>query len=285
MTSKLERSLLDAAGHRAIMVRLLTAAARETGHHVARVFTDWVCAAANALAAQADDVNKERREADYMAIVRQYDRHPEVIRETFPKLFARCTIALECKPHDLLGSLFHELGANSSHLGQFFTPYEASRLISEISWDESFLATVKEQGYVTIHEPASGSGGMIIAASEMFQRRGLNPQTQLVAHCSDLSAHAVHMTYVQLSLLGLPALVRHQNALTLEAFDELPTWRYSRDLWRYREAAAPLRHIQGGDEQEPVSSEPNEASAVDSSEQVASDSRVQLGLFQNIQEI
>ncbi len=67
-----------------------------------------------------------------------------------------------------------------------------------------------------VMEPAAGAGGMVIATAEAFAGEGINYQQAMHATCIDIDATAVHMAYVQLSLLHIPAIVMHGNALSLE---------------------------------------------------------------------
>ena len=46
----------------------------------------------------------------------------------------------------------------------------------------------------------------------------------MLVHATDVSELCFHMTYLQLSLRGIPALVTHGNSLTLETFARAWTW-------------------------------------------------------------
>ena len=64
---------------------------------------------------------------------------------------------------------------------------------------------------------------MPIAFAEVMKEKGYNPQKQLLVIAQDLDIKAVHMAYIQLSLLGLQAKVYHMNTLTLETYSEWKT--------------------------------------------------------------
>ena len=68
---------------------------------------------------------------------------------------------------------------------------------------------------------------MIIAFAEVMRKHGYNPQEDLKVICNDLDIKSVYMTYIQLSLLGIPAAVLHMNTLTLEHWDtfKTPFWK------------------------------------------------------------
>lgn len=63
---------------------------------------------------------------------------------------------------------------------------------------------------------------MLIAFAEAMRDMKLNYQTQLHVTARDLDIKAVHMSYVQLSLLGIPGVVIHGNTLLNEC---LSVWR------------------------------------------------------------
>ena len=69
---------------------------------------------------------------------------------------------------------------------------------------------------------------------------GFNPQTQLHVTAEDIAPQAVHMAYIHLSLLHVPAVVHRRNTLTLETFD---TWRTPAHIlggwsWKFRHTDA-----------------------------------------------
>src|SRR5437868_14944086 len=85
-------------------------------------------------------------------------------------------------------------------------------------------ALIAEQGFLTLQEPASGAGGMVLAAADMLAQQGFDPGLNMLVHATDLSELCFHRMYLQLSLRGIPALVTHGNSLTLETFARAWTW-------------------------------------------------------------
>ena len=85
---------------------------------------------------------------------------------------------------------------------------------------------------------ACGAGAMMIAMTQALAAQGIEYQTKVHVTADDISAIAVHMSYVQLSLLGVPALVNRRNSLTLEHFDTWPTPAHVLGGWAYRLALA-----------------------------------------------
>jgi hypothetical protein len=59
---------------------------------------------------------------------------------------------------------------------------------------------------------------MVVATAQAMHQAGLNYPETLHATCVDIDPRCVHMAYVQLSLMGIPAVVVHGNALSLEVW-------------------------------------------------------------------
>lgn len=74
--------------------------------------------------------------------------------------------------------------------------------------------TIDENKKLSLCEPTCGSGGMVIAAAQVLQEKGINYQRVLDVVCQDLDWTAVYMCYVQLSLLGVKAIVVQGNTLS-----------------------------------------------------------------------
>jgi hypothetical protein len=79
-------------------------------------------------------------------------------------------------------------------------------------------AEIEERGFIRLSEPACGSAAMVIAFAEGLRKIGINYQQHLHVTLNDIDARAVHMAYLHLSLLHIPAIVVHGNTLTLEEY-------------------------------------------------------------------
>src|SRR5690606_785827 len=113
----------------------------------------------------AKDEDFERVEADYMAVAKRYEKSDF---DLFTQLLAITRYALARGYQDFLGSAFMQLEIGSDWHAQFFTPYEVSRAMVNLTL-EGAKETIDEKGYFTLLEPACGAGGMIIAAAQMVQ--------------------------------------------------------------------------------------------------------------------
>ena len=158
-------------------------------------------------------------EERYMKVVARYP--PDDIRE-MPKLLALTQLAVATGGCDFLGGIASELELLDAKLGQLITPYPLSRLIAEMTLQDP-TAPIAERGFITLQEPASGAGGMIIAAADVIEKQGFDPRSVLYVEALDVASLCFKMTYLQLSLRGIPATVRHANTLSLEIFESAHT--------------------------------------------------------------
>jgi hypothetical protein len=154
-------------------------------------------------------------EEQYMAVVRR--NRPEDVR-AMPELLGITTLAVQNGGSDFLGQVVGDLELINGHMGQFFTPYDLSRMMAEMTLAD-VGGVIAEKGFITLMEPASGAGGMIIAAADVIERQGFDIGRQLYVDATDLSPMCFKMTYLQISLRGIPATVRRGNSLSLETFD------------------------------------------------------------------
>jgi len=200
-------------------------------HSLWEIYSDFLEMSALVISNSLDIINYRFREERYLEIVKKYTKEELSL---FPKLLVELAHALEEKVSDVLGELFMEMEFGGKWNGQFFTSYHLCLVTAELSF-QGIDKIINEVGFVTVNEPACGGGAMIIAFSEIMKKHGYNPQQQLKVICNDLDLKAVHMTYIQLSLLGIPATVCHANTLSLEVFStwKTPTWMLGG--WTYRE--------------------------------------------------
>jgi len=160
----------------------------------------------------------EKMEERYMRIVKRHK--PDDVRR-MPDLLGMTMDGL-VEGGDFLGRVATELELLNAHAGQFFTPYDISLMVAEMTLQDA-KETIAEQGFITIAEPASGSGGMILAAAEVLKKQGVDIGSQVYVDAIDISSMCFHMAYVQFSLMGIPAIVRLGNTLSLEMYETAGT--------------------------------------------------------------
>lgn len=195
-------------------IRRLTALDREKSpYDKFRDFCEMVfCAKAKRMAPTRE--RADELEDRYMQIVGTY-RDKDTVR-AYPGLLALAHSAIR-QGCDFLGSVATQMEVLNAQTGQFFTPYDVARMLAMMSLQDA-AAIIAQNGFLTLQEPASGAGGMVLAAADTLAQQGFDPGLHMLVHATDVSSLCFHMTYLQLSLRGIPALVTHGNSLTLETF-------------------------------------------------------------------
>jgi N-6 DNA Methylase len=202
-------------------------------HSSWQVFADFVEMGATAFSNSVDLAQRETREARYMEIVKRYK--PEEVKQ-FPDMLGTLVSGLEDEPEDLLGRTYHELELHNKWSGQYFTPFPLCRAMAKmiVGDREEVQGRIAERGFLSASEPACGSGAMVIALALELKDQGVNYQQQLHVTAVDVDAKCVHMTYLQLSLLHIPAVVVHGNSLSLEEYGRWYTPAHIMNGWNYR---------------------------------------------------
>ena len=162
----------------------------------------------------ADADRAEALEKRYMQIVGTY-RDKDAVR-VYPELLAIAHGAIHAGG-DFLGSVAGEMGALSTHIGQFFTPYNVSKMVAQMTLLDAG-ALIRENGFITVQEPASGAGGMMLAVADVLKEQGFDPTLHMLVSATDISPLCYHMTFLQLTLRGIPASVTHGDTLRMERF-------------------------------------------------------------------
>lgn len=110
---------------------------------------------------------------------------------------------------------------SSKQAGQFFTPFSVNKMCSELSFAPDIIQQVKDGDKILkIHEPTVGAGGMVLAALDiLYNKYHFNYSRNAFVDCGDIDKRCVHMTYLQLALAGVPAVVWHRDCLSLETWD------------------------------------------------------------------
>lgn len=235
----------------------LISLARENArrHRLLNVFRDFCEMAAISVSNAVDKAQFAVREMRYLDIARRYSKE-ELAR--FSEMLGLVVDSLEARYHDCLGELFMSMDLGSECRGQYFTPYALSALCARAMLGGLPEALASKE-FVTVNEPTSGAGGMIIALAEAMHDAGYNYQQRLHVIAQDIDATAVHMTYIQLSLLYVPAIVLQGNTLSCERpLDQWVTPAHVLDGWSRKLARS--AHADAG-EPTPSRTDPCEAEA------------------------
>ena len=196
-------------------------------------FSDAVELMALAISNSVDLAQFQRREERYLQIVKRYEPN-EISR--FTQIFAEVVSALEYEATDVLGAVFGEMEQANKHVGQFFTPSHLCRALASMMVGDGaeMRQKIDQRGFITAQEPAVGAGAMIIALAVAMQEAQLNYQEHLHVTAIDIDARAVHMAYVQFSLLNIPAVVYTGNTISLEMREAWHTPAHVLGLWSHK---------------------------------------------------
>lgn len=196
------------SGHAGEIVKVLESA--NAGHHMLLdVFADFCRVFALTLEAPFT-MGKLRGEieGEYCTIMKRYDNNVKA----FSTCMAITVKALEERREDFLGSVHEEIGAANTRNGQFFTPPSVANVMARVvTPDEDY--TPGEP--IVINDPACGASVTLIAGAEALLGRGI-PQRDILVDAGDIDLRALDMSFVELSLLGYAAVIRHENALSRE---------------------------------------------------------------------
>lgn len=213
------------------------------------VFRDFCEVSAIAMANAIDLRQAPPREERYQAIMARYEPNE---RERFPQMFGALVEALEAESGDVIGTVLGELELGNTARGQFFTPYPICVLMAQMQIGDGahIRDEIERKGFITLQEPAVGGGAMVIAFAEAMRKAGFNPQEHLHVTAQDVDPRAVHMSYVQLSLLNIPGVVILGNTLALEEREHWYTPAHFLGLWdnKLRRGYALGSMLDGADE-------------------------------------
>lgn len=177
-----------------------------------QIFSDWITMTAIAIQNQCTMIQDkvfEDREDLYRTIAKRYDTG-EI--KNMADMTGALAILLDTKLCDKLGEIYMKTGCGNKYTGQFFTPYHLSYMTAKLIYQEKILE-LAEDDVIEINEPSAGGGGMIIALAQVMMENEINYQKRLHIVAQDLDWNSVYMTYIQLSLLGMRAVVIQGDSL------------------------------------------------------------------------
>ena len=224
-------------------VRLFDQACRR--HSPWTVWADFVVMSAVGISNPVDKDHAGEREKTYAALATKYDRSE---LECLSSMFAEVVNGLEENPNqDFLGDLFMALELGNEHKGQFFTPYSVCRMTAKMTYGKDLEAKINQRGWISVNDPACGTGALLVAFANECKLRHTNYQTSVLFVAQDIDHIVGCMCYIQLSLLGCSGYVVIGNSLTkpcsgIDGDPLIPvpgdniwyTPMYFRDAWHYR---------------------------------------------------
>jgi hypothetical protein len=171
------------------------------------VFADWTVLAAAALYNGAH--TDQSVEDEYLETIKRYKGEEQ---QLIASLLALAMEGLEEGLSDFLGTVYEGAELSNAGHGQFFTPYDISKMLAQVSLPEEF----PEHRIITIYDPCSGAGGMAVAACEVMGERGFDWQRKACFTLLDIDPVCFRMSYIQLSLIGASGVVILGDTLALE---------------------------------------------------------------------
>ena len=217
------------------ILRLLEKATYKIGVH--EFLSDVFECSAIAVSNKIDSRNYSRREEKYKNIMKKYDKEMRfLLCDIFSRLYVLLSSQIEVGFNDYLGELYMLSETSNDKSGQFFTPYHLSKACAKLTVDKNQVEEcIETDRIITMHEPTSGSGGMVLALADvLYNEYHFNIARNLFVECGDIDTRCVHMCYLQLSLAGIPAIIYHRDCLSLKTWDKWETPAYIMQFPRFR---------------------------------------------------
>lgn len=181
---------------------------------------------------ELDKAKYKEREDRYQEIIKKYKKDE---LDKFSELIATLIQLMDREIDDYLGRAFMELELGNKWRGQFFTPMSTAKLMARTNLRKDIVEeSIKERGFIAGGDMAVGGGVTMLALADTLKSLGYNYQRQFVVIASDLDEKACQMTFIQLSILGIPAVIRQMDALTLVEEDRWTTWAYRLGFWEQK---------------------------------------------------
>ena len=173
-------------------------------HSSSSVWHDFLMMSACDISNAVDRENTAHRTELYEQASKRYTAEE---LDSFAQLLAITALALEENPdQDFLGEIFQRLELNNKHSGQFFTPYNVSKMMAMMLCG-NLVAEAKDKGYITAGDCCCGAGGMLIAHANVAREQGVDVRRDILFVAQDIDLTSVLMCYVQLCLLGCAGYV------------------------------------------------------------------------------
>lgn len=190
------------------------------------VFNDWtIVAAYNLLPPFTPPKEQDRTESD-----RIWEGLSAKEQAAFGELFCITIKVFEDvmatgQGCDFFGEVFLEAGLGNKKGGQFFTPYQLSLVNARLIMTDA-PERLKENGLLTVNDPTCGAGGMLVAGAMACMEKGVNFQDDVFFVGQDIDARCIRMSFIQCSLLGMPAVLMCGDSLALEFWWQRKTIGY-----------------------------------------------------------
>lgn len=147
---------------------------------------------------------KQKVEDAYLAIIQKYTKDEQ---ERIAEMLAIVAADMVRDPEqDFLGGFYMAERLGNPRRGQYFTPYDVADMMGRITLGTAG-AEMKRKGYITVNDPACGSGVMLLAGANCLRRQKIGVESNVLFVGQDIETGIGLMAYVQLSLAGCPGYV------------------------------------------------------------------------------
>ena len=120
---------------------------------------------------------KQKVEDAYLAIIQKYTRDEQ---ERIAEMLAIVAADMACDPEqDFLGGFYMAERLGNPRRGQYFTPYDVADMMSRITLGTAG-AEIKRKGYITVNDPACGSGVMLLAGANCLRRQKIGVESNVL---------------------------------------------------------------------------------------------------------
>ncbi len=218
------------------IVKLLDNFTYKVGIH--EILSDIFKLGAIAISNKFDKTQAKEREEQYKKTILKYDKKGRyLIAEIFTKIYILLASSVNNGFDDYLGEIYMSSQTSNNKAGQFFTPYNVSKVCAEMSINSEIVSEYMEQDRIfTLNEPACGSGGMILAAVDvLYNKYRFNYSRNLLVECSDIDERCVYMTYLQLACAGVPAIIYQRDTLSMKTWQRWETPAYIMQWTRFKD--------------------------------------------------
>lgn len=176
-----------------------------------------------------------QRETEYHDAIRGWS--PAEL-EPFGDVLGCLVLDMEAHPYaDVIGPAYElfEGRGNKQRTGSFYTPDSLSALTARLATPEW-----PEHGPLQIHDPAGGSGAMLLRLAEHLRDHIGAPPQSFVIQTWDINQLACDMAYINLTLYGVPAEVVWGDTLRYEVSNRWRNlWWYAKHGWHREPPATP----------------------------------------------
>lgn len=165
----------------------------------------------------------QRIERAYLAKAGELD--PEDMKR-FQEMLAITQVALDKYEFalDFLGDIFHEISANKTSRGQFFSSFEEGYLQGRLH-AQSVAPILEEKPLITVADHFSGSGVQFLAFAKALAEQGVDPRGRVIFDAIDIDRTCFNMTFLQLAASGLMANVHWGDTMKMEIWEHRETWQ------------------------------------------------------------